>query len=144
MLMEVDKLVNKIHNGLKFNKMINISKDTIEEILLLREKIINQKNIDNLIDNNKDYLHLSPNQIYIDLDFSNIKKDLIEHYKNADIKDCNSIITIYLDNFKFSVNSIGEITVIEYNISKKELFNEIKTIESIFQKYCNNFKIKAK
>lgn len=83
-----------------------------------------------------------PKQIYIDLDFKNIKNNLSKTYKEH--QDYGSIFIAENSSYLMSINNIGKLQVF-YDFIEEETVDEIIfEIELEFRKQISDFKIEKK
>ena len=83
-----------------------------------------------------------PKQIYIDLDFKNIKSNLSNMYKEH--QDYGSIFIAQNTSYLMSINNIGKLQVF-YDFIEEETVDEIiSEIELEFRKQISDFEIQKK
>lgn len=90
-----------------------------------------------VLDNNKIFY---PQTIYLNINFDLIKKNIKNIYTKCE--DFGSILAIYCDEYIISVNNIGKIEIFfDKELDYAIIMKEISSIEFIFKKYINDFKI---
>ncbi|HBG4840126.1 TPA: hypothetical protein KQF09_003251 [Clostridioides difficile] len=79
-----------------------------------------------------------PNNIYPQIDFLKIKRQLKSIYKN-DLSDCRSICIIERKGYSLSVNNIGEVNIY-YDLKFKQCIQDaIRDIELMFKSQIRSF-----
>ncbi|HFL3270324.1 TPA: hypothetical protein ACG3I2_002332 [Clostridioides difficile] len=79
-----------------------------------------------------------PNNIYPQIDFLKIKRQLKSIYKN-DLSDCGSICIIERKDYSMSVNSLGEVIVYYDSKFKQCVQDAIRDIELMFKSQIRSF-----
>lgn len=80
-----------------------------------------------------------PKNIYTNIDFESIKKDIKK--ANEKYEDYGSIII--LDNLSWflSINNLGKVQLFYDTIDEESIKNTVKNIEKIFKKQIDEFEI---
>ncbi|CZR99128.1 hypothetical protein CDFC105_70475 [Clostridioides difficile] len=81
-----------------------------------------------------------PNNIYPQIDFLKIKRQLKSTYKN-DLSDCGSICIIERKDYSISINSIGEINIYYDSRYENKIQNVVDEIEQLFKFQVKNFRV---
>ncbi|EGT4205774.1 hypothetical protein LWE95_14935 [Clostridioides difficile] len=81
-----------------------------------------------------------PNNIYPQIDFLKIKRQLKSIYKN-DLSDCGSICIIERKDYSISINSIGEINIYYDSRYENKIQNVVDEIEQLFKSQVKNFRV---
>ncbi|ENY8915045.1 TPA: hypothetical protein KOO43_000465 [Clostridioides difficile] len=79
-----------------------------------------------------------PNNIYPQIDFLKVKRQLKSIYKN-DLSDCGSICIIERKGYSISINSIGEINIYYDSRYENKIQNVVDEIEQLFKSQVKNF-----
>ncbi|WP_129710673.1 hypothetical protein [Priestia megaterium] len=83
----------------------------------------------------------SPNNIYIDLKFTDVK-EYLKLNLNGEIKDLGRILILKNPERLISINDIGQVNIL-YNHLRDEEINDIATrVQKTFQQYVKGFSIK--
>ncbi|CAI3206084.1 hypothetical protein [Clostridium neonatale] len=83
-----------------------------------------------------------PKQIYIDLDFKNIKSNLSNTYKEH--QDFGSVFVAQNSTYLVSINNIGKLQVFYNFIEEKTVDEIISEVELEFKKQISDFEIQKK
>ncbi|EIJ0739830.1 hypothetical protein KWT25_21200 [Clostridioides difficile] len=81
-----------------------------------------------------------PNNIYPQIDFLKIKRQLKSIYNNS-LSDCGSICIIERKDYSISINSIGEINIYYDSRYENKIQSIIGEIEQLFKSQVKNFSV---
>ncbi|ENY8602711.1 TPA: hypothetical protein KPF65_002916 [Clostridioides difficile] len=81
-----------------------------------------------------------PNNIYPQIDFLKIKRQLKSIYNNS-LSDCGSICIIERKDYSISINSIGEINIYYDSRYENKIQSIVGEIEQLFKSQVKNFSV---
>ena len=82
----------------------------------------------------------TPNNVYIDLNFKDIK-EYLKVSLNPQFKDLGNIIIFRNSDILITVNDIGQVNILYNHLQDQEIADIAETIQNSFRKYAGNFRI---
>lgn len=85
----------------------------------------------------KEQLSINPAEIFVSLNFDNVKKEIKAKFSN--LEDLGSVILTKTKNYALSINNIGKVVILYNYLSESELEELINFIEHSFKISIDSF-----